>query len=56
VIRTKIDVLGESWEIDLTLTSRDVMGFRMLLGREAIRRRFLVDPGRSFRLKKMQAK
>lgn len=56
VIRTKIDILGESWEIDLTLTSRDVMGFRMLLGREAIRRRFLVDPGRSFRLKKLLAK
>lgn len=42
--------LGETeWTIELTLASRDVMGFRMLLGREAIRRRFLIDPGRSFR-------
>lgn len=42
--------LGETeWRIELTLASRDVMGFRMLLGREAIRRRFLIDPGRSFR-------
>ncbi|PWG02303.1 ATP-dependent zinc protease [Sphingosinicella humi] len=42
--------LGEiEWTIELTLASRDVMGFRMLLGREAIRRRFLIDPGRSFR-------
>jgi hypothetical protein len=35
--------------IELTLTNRDEMGFRMLLGRTALRRRFLVDPGRSFR-------
>ena len=42
--------LGETlWPIELTLAARDVMGFRMLLGREAIRRRFLVDAGRSFR-------
>lgn len=48
VIRTRL-LLGESdLEIDLTLTSRDEMGFRMLLGRSAIRRRFWVDPGRSF--------
>ena len=33
---------------ELTLTRRDLMGFRMLLGRPALRRRFLVDPGRSF--------
>jgi hypothetical protein len=35
--------------IELTLTNRDEMGFRMLLGRTALRRRFVVDPGRSFR-------
>lgn len=42
--------LGEvEWPIELTLAARDVMGFRMLLGREAIRRRFLIDPARSYR-------
>ncbi len=48
VIRTDVRWGGVLWEIDLTLTSRDLMGFRMLLGREAVRKRYLVDPGRSF--------
>ena len=50
VIRTDVQVPAGRWSIDVTLTDRDVMGFRMLLGREAIRGRFLVDPGRSFLL------
>jgi hypothetical protein len=48
VIREQVEVLGERFFIDLTLTNRDAMGFRMLLGREAVRGRFLVDPGRSY--------
>jgi len=48
VIRTPVELLGQSWDIDLTLTPRWGMGFRMLLGREAVKHRFLVDPGRSF--------
>jgi hypothetical protein len=40
----------EQWPIELTLTNRDLMGFRILLGRQAVRRRFLVNPGRSFLL------
>lgn len=52
VVTTTIQ-LGESrFPIDITLTRRDEMGFRMLLGRHAVRRRFLVDPGRSFRMGK----
>ncbi len=48
VIRTSLR-LGESiFEMDLTLTRRDEMGFRMLVGREAIRRRLVVDPARSY--------
>lgn len=48
VIRTTVVWNGIPFEADLNLTRRDEMGFRMLLGRQAIRRRFLVDPGRSF--------
>ena len=48
VILTTVGLLGVTWPVELTLANRDEMGFRMLLGREAIRRRFLVDAGRSY--------
>lgn len=48
VIMTSIDLMACTWDIELTLINRDAMGFRMLLGREAIRGHFVVDPGRSF--------
>jgi hypothetical protein len=48
VIHTLVHLNDRPWPITLTLTNRDVMGFRLLLGRQAIRERFLVDPGRSF--------
>jgi hypothetical protein len=47
VIRTAVSWGGQIWDIDVTLTSRDLMGFRMLLGREAVRRRHLNDAGRT---------
>jgi hypothetical protein len=53
-IRTTVSFGAEAWPIDLTLTSRDLMGFRMLLGREAVRRRYLIDPGRSFLMKALK--
>lgn len=48
VILTQVQLLGRLWEIELTLASRDTMGFRMLLGRQAVRERFLIDPGHSY--------
>ncbi len=48
VIITEIELFGLAWNIELTLANREEMGFRMLLGREAFRRRFLVDAGRSY--------
>jgi len=48
VILTHLVILGQTHLIEITLTSRDAMGFRMLLGRQALRRHFIVDPGRSY--------
>lgn len=48
VIRTDVTLRGLTFPIEATLARRDPMGFRMLLGREAIRGRFLVDPDQSF--------
>ena len=48
VIVTNIELFGITWPVEITLTNRDQMGFRMLLGREAFRGRFLVDAGNSF--------
>ncbi|NNE08112.1 MAG: ATP-dependent zinc protease [Gemmatimonadetes bacterium] len=53
VIRTHLHLNGDDWLIDLNLTSRDLMGFRMLLGREAVRNRYAVNPGRSFLVREL---
>jgi hypothetical protein len=43
-----VSIAGDDVDAEITLTRRDEMGFRMLIGREAIRGRFLVDPGVSY--------
>ncbi len=48
VVVTEVEVCGQRWEIEITLTRRDDMEFNMLLGRRGIRRRFVVDPGRAY--------
>jgi len=51
VIRTLLKIgTEEAYEIDVTLVNRDIMGFRMLLGRRALKKRFLVNPNKSFLL------
>lgn len=48
VIETALELGGKVFTVELTLVNRDLMGFRMLLGREAIRNRFLVHSGKSY--------
>lgn len=48
VIKTPILLGDMTWPIEITLTNRDTMGFRMLLGRTAMDERLIVDPSQSF--------
>ena len=48
VIQVPIKVADKTWDIELTLANRDSMGYRMLLGREAMHGRMLVDPELGF--------
>ncbi len=48
VISTRIKLNKEIIEAEITLTNRDSMSFRMLLGRDAIKNHFIVNPARSY--------
>jgi ribosomal protein S6--L-glutamate ligase len=48
VVKTAMRHLDQQWDIELTLSNRDSMGYRMLLGREAMNGRILVDPSKGF--------
>jgi hypothetical protein len=52
VIETELQLEDERWPIEVSLTRRDVMGFRMLLGRQALKGRVFVHPGRSYLARK----
>lgn len=52
VVVTALQMGGDSWPIEVTLTDRDQMGFRMLIGRTAMERRLVIDPTASYRLGK----
>ena len=48
VVKMKIELVGRAVTVEVTLTNRDQMGFRMLVGRQALRRGFVVDSSSSF--------
>ncbi|MET0064070.1 MAG: ATP-dependent zinc protease [Candidatus Thiodiazotropha endolucinida] len=48
VIRTPVKLGDHEWDIEITLTNRDTMKFRMLLGRTAMAGHFSVDPEASY--------
>lgn len=48
IIQTVIRLGDCEWPIEITLTDRETMKFRMLLGRTAMRGRMVVDPDRSY--------
>ena len=48
VIESNLVIGGHQWPIEMTLTNRDTMRFRMLLGRRAMEQKVLVEPGASY--------
>jgi hypothetical protein len=48
IIKTKLVIGSHRFVVEMNLTRRDTMGMPMLLGRQTVRRRFLVDAGRSY--------
>ncbi|MCB0356047.1 MAG: ATP-dependent zinc protease [Bdellovibrionales bacterium] len=50
-------VIGQNkFQIELNLVNRDLMGYRMLLGRSAMKGRYLVDSGKSYQQSKHRKK
>lgn len=56
VILTPVKIGETIQPIEITLTNRDTMGFRMLLGRSALQGHYLVNPGKSYYLGKWNGK
>jgi hypothetical protein len=56
VIMTPLRIGDHRWDIEITLTNRETMIFRMLLGRTAMKGRVIVDPGRSYLIGKAPGK
>jgi hypothetical protein len=52
VIETRLQLGSAIFNAEITLTNRDSMLFRMLLGRTALNDRFIIDPGLSYQLGK----
>lgn len=48
VVLLRVRLVDREVTAEVTLSNRDEMGFRMLIGREALRQGFAVDPARSF--------
>lgn len=47
-IETKVNLAGYDWRIELSLTNREQMRFRMLIGRKGLEDHFLVNPAKSY--------
>jgi len=52
VIKTEVKIGEDVYPVELSLVNRDLMGFRLLLGRSALKNRYTVDSGKSFLLLK----
>lgn len=56
IIETQVRIGDKGWLIDMSLTNRDTMRFRMLLGRRAMREQVVVVPAASYLNGRIKAK
>lgn len=56
VIESRIAIGAKTWKVEITLTNREQMAYRMLIGRQAIRGDIVVDPSAAFRQPKLSYK
>lgn len=56
VIQTLLRLGEECWQIELTLSNRDPLRFRLLLGREALSHKVIIDPALSYNQQKISKK
>lgn len=56
VILTTVVIANQQWEMEVTLSNRDPLRYRLLLGREALNSRVLIDPNLSCHQKKIRRK
>lgn len=56
VVLTTLKIGKQQWSIEITLIDRDLMGFRFLIGRQAIGNRFWIDPHESYLVKSKKRK
>ena len=47
-IRTALELGGQRWDVEVSLSARHTLRFRMLLGRTALAGRFTIDPEASY--------
>jgi hypothetical protein len=52
VVKTKIQMGDDIFEIEITLINRDLMGFKMLIGRDALGGNYCINPAKSYLLGK----
>lgn len=56
IILSTLSLGDKSWDIEISLTNRDLLTFRMLLGRDALKTHTIIEPGKTLLQGKIKPK